>query len=218
MPTRWALFALCSALLGFAAPAPAQSDAKPVISLNPLTAEELAVYRAVLAGWMDKDTPTVNLADRTVPPGVTDPADDGDKGCGKGLDLEPSSPTLVRRFRPVDLTQLGLGEFRLIDPGQGAREMKKNDPENAIRKGESIEDAVRNGFAHGLFTLSEIQFDKKHEHAIVSYSFVCGGLWGSGATLILKKTAEGWQAGGTCDNWISLTAPPSSRVARAPAA
>jgi hypothetical protein len=47
--------------------------------------------------------------------------------------------------------------------------------------GKIDEEAVDNG----LFSLSEIRFDMEMKHAIVAYSFVCGGLCGNGETLLM---------------------------------
>lgn len=205
MQMRCAPFAICLALFVCGAATGAQGDPKLVVSLNPLSGEQLAVYRAVLADWMDKDTIAVNLADHTVPLGANGPSDD--ESCGKGLDLEPSSPTLVHQFRLADLAQLGSDKIRLVDPKRGEKDVKDNDPGTAMRQGRSVEDAVRNGFAHGLFTFREIRFDKSHTHAMVSYSFVCGGLCGNGATVILEKTEGGWRQVNRCSDWISHVAP-----------
>jgi hypothetical protein len=213
MLSRCAPIALCLALFAFACAADAQDGAKLAVSLNPLTAEELAVYNAVLAGWISKDTPVVNLADRTVPLGGADPAGGGAPGCGKGLDLELLSPTLVHEFHVGDVAKLGSAKIVLVNSKRGDQDVKENDPWKSIQKGRSVEDSVRNGFAHGLFTLSEIQFDKKHEHAIVSYSFVCGGLCGNGATVILEKSNGGWRVAKQCDGWISLVTPRHGCVA-----
>ena len=136
------------------------------------------------------------------------------KDCEMGLDLEPP-PTGVHRIRPEDADLIAPGIFHLIDPDSGSKEVKKNDPENSIRNGGSVDGAVENGFAHGLFTLGEVRFDKSHTHAIVSFSFVCGGLCGHGATLVMKKTAKGWERSNACENWISRTSPTQILVAPA---
>jgi hypothetical protein len=204
MPKNWALIGVCALLFAFAAEAHSQNESKPVVSLSPLTGEQLSVYRAILAGWISKDTPVVNLADRTIPYSDSGPA--GTMNCGKGFDLEPLSATLVHQFQVSDLTQLGSVNINLVGPKRGKKDVKNNDPWKSIQNGQSVEDSVRNGFAHGLFTLSEIQFDKKHEHAIVSYSFVCGGLCGNGGTVVMEKTADGWREMKQCDNWISSAA------------
>jgi hypothetical protein len=208
MRTNIAFSVLCLAFFVSTAAIRGQTDARPAVSPDPLTSEQLAVYRAVLVAWTDADAPPGNLANRTTPFSAAGSTSDAE--CGKGLDLEPLSPNLVHRILPGDVALLGAQKLKLIDPELGAEEVRKNDPERSIRSGSSIEDAVRNGFAHGLLTLGEIRFDKTHNHAIVAFSFVCGGLCGHGGTIILKKTESGWQKSGACDTWISQTTPATS--------
>jgi hypothetical protein len=200
------LSALLLALFLLGAVVKSQNGTRPVVSLTPLSSEQLAVYRAVLASWTGNEMLDVNLADRTVPLDETSPFHDEE--CGKGLELEPASPKLVHRIRAEDLSQLGSARIRLVETERGHKEVRENDPENTMRKGGSVDDAVKNGFAHGLFTLSEIRFDKMHKHAVVSYGFVCGGLCGNGATVILVKGKDGWTlTKDRCSQWISREAP-----------
>ena len=192
---------LVLAAVGFAA---GQDDQQPKLKVSdtPLTAEQLAVYRVVLGSWMAQEMPALNLAIQTVPLGDTGSA--ADESCSKGLDLEPASPTVVHRFRQKDLAQLGPSRtLTLVDPDQQKQDVRNNDPEKTVGDGRTIEDAVRNGFAHGLATLSEIRFDKGHKHAIVSYGFYCGSLCGNGGALVLEKIDGVWQRKSRCGEWIS---------------
>ncbi len=195
---RLAVVLLLAAGLAAAQEAP---EAKPIVSDKPLTAEQIAVYRVVLHGWMDNELSTVNLSIQTVPFPTNGAIDASD--CGKDLDLEPAAPAMVHLFRAADLAQLGSGNISLVDRERQRKEVAENDPGKTIGEGRSIEDAVRNGFAHGLVTLSEIRFDKGHKHAIVSYSFFCGSLCGNGGTVILEKNDGAWQRKSRCDEWIS---------------
>ncbi len=61
-----------------------------------------------------------------------------------------------------------------------------------------LDDSVKKAFETGLFTLSEIVFDKQHRRAVVAYSFVCGGLCGNGNTLVLKKIGQRWKISKRC--------------------
>jgi len=182
----------------------------PRVSDKPLTAEHLAVYRVVLHGWMDNEVRVVNLADKTVQ--IRTSGLMSAEGCDKGLDLEPVSPSLVHRFRAQDLPQLGSDKIVLVDPEQQTKEIAENDPERTIGKGRSIEDAVRNGFEHGLVTLGEIRFSKDHNFAIVAYGFRCGGLCGNGGTAVLEKKDGAWQRKRQCNDWISALTYPSQRA------
>jgi hypothetical protein len=194
------LAAILLAAVGLAA-AQEASETKPKISDKPLTAEQLAVYRTVLHGWMDNELSTVNLSVQTVPFPTRGASDASD--CGKDLDLEPVAAALVHRFRAEDLPQLGSDKIGFVDPDRQRKEISENDPEKTIGEGRSIEDAVRNGFAHGLVTLSEIRFDKDHTHAIVSYSFFCGSLCGNGGAVVLEKVDGAWRRKSRCHDWIS---------------
>ena len=168
---------------------------------QPLTAEQLAVYRAVLEDWMQGGWPTVNLAFVTQPLPFDGPS--SAQGCAKGIDLEPAAPALVHRFRASDLPQLSNGKVTLVDPGQQRAEVSRNDPGRAIDNGKPVKDSVDNGFAHGLFTLSEIRFSRDRTLAIVSYSFICGSLCGNGGAMVLQKTPAGWRIKTTCSQWVS---------------
>ena len=127
----------------------------------------------------------------------------GDGECAKGLDLEPAQSGVIHRFRVQDLPQLGSKNIVLVDPDRQRKEVADNDPERTIHDGKSIEDAVSNGFAHGLVTLSEIRFSKDHKLAIVSYGFFCGSLCGNGGTVVLEKTDAGWRRKTRCSDWVS---------------
>jgi len=176
-------------------------DSRPKVSDKPLTAEQLSVYRSVLGNWMQGELSTVNLSIQTVPLDSSGPP--GDDDCTKGLDLEPLPPALVHRFRVQDLPQLGSTKIVLVDPDKQRKEVADNDPERTIHNGKSIEDAVSNGFAHGLVTLSEIHFSKDHKLAVVSYGFYCGSLCGNGGTVVLEKTDAGWRRKTRCSDWVS---------------
>ena len=181
--------------------AQASDEKKPVVSDKPLTAEQLAIYRTVLKQYLSGEHGTLNLSIRTVPVETESPFAGHD--CSKTLDMEPIQPNIVHSFKPDDLTRLDISSLRLVDPDQQGREVKKNDPGKKIRQGVSVDDTVKNGFAHALFSLSEIWFDKKHERAVVSYSFWCGSLCGNGGTLVIAKKGDQWSVKTRCGGWIS---------------
>ena len=196
---------LAMAIRAAAAVSQEPKEARTRVSKRPLSAEQLAVYRAVLSDWI-----TGYAADQ--PPGPEVPLKGsgpfGDADCAKGLELE-DAPAVVHRFRQEDLAQLGGDRtYTLVDADKQKQEVENNDPEKTIRNGGTIGDAVHNGFAHGLATLSEIQFDKKHMSAIVSYGFFCGSLCGNGGTVVLEKKDGVWHRSGQCHDWISQLAPP----------
>jgi hypothetical protein len=192
-------------LLSLAAPAQ-NAQVTPVVSDQPLSADQLAVYREILGGWMDnaKGTHAVHLAIFTAPFQL----EEMDADCGKALQMTEGSIGEVHRFRSEDLLALRSGKMQadtiqLVDPEAQSKEVEDNDPDKSIHKGSPIGAAVENGFAHGLVTLGEIHFDKEHLHAIVWYGFTCGRLCGNGATVILEKKNGRWGLRQHCSNWIS---------------
>jgi hypothetical protein len=208
VPSAVRLAVLVLAASGLAA-GQAVQDAKSNVSEKAFTAEQLAVYRATLSNFVEDGPSVVNLAIRTEPLQSSGPSGDGE--CAKGLELEPAVSAVIHRFRAQDIPQLGLGNIRLVDPDLQRKEVAENDPEQTTRDGRSIEDAVSNGFEHGLVTLSEIQFDKEHKLAIVSYGFFCGSLCGNGGTVVLEKREGAWHRKTRCHDWISwLTLPGQS--------
>jgi hypothetical protein len=100
----------------------------------------------------------------------------------------------------------------LVDPDRQERKIEESDPQKlmkrAIDDGEKVtdkqlKDSLKDAFVSGLFTLTEIMFDKQHRSAVVAYSFVCGGLCGHGNTLIMKKVGQEWRVSKRCGGWIS---------------
>ncbi len=174
---------------------------KPKLSKAPLSEERVAVYHDFVAAWMGRDSHQLNLSQQTMPL-EKDWAGDPE-GCRAGLDLEPMAADEVHEFRAAEARSIGGATTRLVDPDAQQDEVRENDPWSGIKKGDTVEGAVRNGFNHGLFKLSEIQFDKGHEHAILKYSFICGRLCGDGGTVVLSKTKAGWKQTGTCGSWVS---------------
>ena len=198
-------FSTCVSLLALAAVGSATAqqavDVKPKVSDNWFTSDQLAVYRVVLASWYQGDKKAINLAIQTDPVNLGD--DSFDKTCLKGLALEKTAEGEVHRFRVEDLAQLGNANFRLVDPESQAKEVRENDPGIAIREGKPVDDAVENGFAHGLLTLGEIQFDRSHTHALISFRFWCGMLCGHGTTMLLEKKGGVWTRKKQCGGWVS---------------
>lgn len=201
---------LCAVVVAFSFLAMAEDkQPKPKLSKDPLTTEQIAVYRAVLTNYMQGGKGTLNLANKTEPLEMSGPF--SNKDCAKSLELEPepkSGPVVHAFDSAVDL---GV-KIVLVDPEAQVKTVKENDPENAIHDSvksgkplseDKLGDAVKKAFDTALFTFSEIVFDKEHKHAIVSYSFYCGGLCGHGATVVLEKNDKAWNVKTYCSNWIS---------------
>lgn len=182
------LFTLCLA-------APAQSAPKSTVSPDQIPVESLSVYRTFLNGYHNGTNSVLNVAQTT----NAFAADDGDlAGCMKAFARANSSTNTIHRFRDGDLP---VNEVRFVDPATHQR----RDPGNAIRRGDSVEDALRDGFAAALFTFSEVVFDSSRAHAAFNYSFVCGDLCGHGGTVVFDKQKNGqWkESKKSCGSWIS---------------
>jgi hypothetical protein len=184
----------------------AQENApKPRVSDAPLTSEQVAVYRAVLAVFLKGSDRVLNLAN------ITEPFDGTDAACVRGLDAGAAkeSASIIHKIAPSFMADT---KIVLVDPDRQQVTIKENDPQNLMRKAidghqkitdEQLDQSIKSAFDTGLFTLSEIAFDREHLHAAVSYSFVCGGLCGNGDTLVLKKVGHSWKVAKRCGGWVS---------------
>ncbi len=182
-----------------------QDAPEPKISDEPLTTQQIAVYRAVLRDYLRGSDGALNLADKT------EPLDPSDKACFKGIEMEGSKKTvpLIHRLEPSLVVDT---KIVLVDSERQQATVKENDPQNLIKKAiddhekvtdEQLDQSVKQAFQSGLFTLSEIAFDQEHRRAVVAYSFVCGMLCGHGNTLVLKKIGQNWRVTKRCGGWIS---------------
>ena len=177
---------------------------KPVKSSPPLTADELAIYKAVLQQYQGaKDTGPLNISNRTYPfepgshPGGPSPE------CMQGIEFENLS-TVSRSFHELTSEVLVGKNMRLADPDKQGRIVRGNDPDRTMPAGKSVSEAVQDAFSTGLFSLSEIVFDKERAHAAVSYRFWCGFLCGNGATVVFEKVGNTWKKlDRQCGGWIS---------------
>lgn len=204
------IWAMVTGGLAVSLAATAQDEApKPKVSKEPLTAEQVAVYRAVLQGYTNGTDSPLNVANKTEPLDQSGPF--FDKSCVKGLELE-STDNSVPVVHQLDLSVAPNKKFVLVDPDRQEEKIKENDPQKLMKRAidggehvneKQIGDSVKQAFATGLFTLTEIRFDKQHRNAAVAYSFACGGLCGHGNTLILKKVGQGWKVSKRCGEWIS---------------
>ena len=175
---------------------------KPKVSKDAMTDEQLAIYRAVLNDYMKDSRGGLNLAKKTYPL-------EFDTGCVQGFRPEQTdnSVPVVHAFATAPAPNVVL-----VDPEQQESKVKENDPQHRIKKAideresvtdEQLDESLKLAFSTGLFSVSEIIFDKSHRRAMVSYSFVCGGLCGHGNALVLEKARNGWKVRKTCSSWIS---------------
>jgi hypothetical protein len=126
--------------------------------------------------------------------------------CLKDIDVE-SLVTASHSFHRLGRNFLSGSNIRLVDANLQMRTVHDNDPRNWIGKGDSVESVVNNAFDTGLFSLSQIAFDKQHRRALVMYSFVCGSLCGSGGAWVFENINGEWKRiEHICGGWVSYSA------------
>jgi hypothetical protein len=135
----------------------------------PLSVDEVAIYRAVLQQYVsDKSGGTVNVSVRTFPLDSESPASGLSRGgCLEDIQVDDLS-TRSHSYHELTPDVLPSKNMTLVDPKRQARIVRNNDPDTTIRQGEPVHSAVEKAFSTGLFSLSEIAFDKSHHYAIVS--------------------------------------------------
>jgi len=131
-----------------------------------------------------------------------------DEGCAEGIKPEQTENAVLHSFAAA-LTP----NVILVDAEQQETKIKQNDPQNLVKKAvderqtvtdKHLNESVELAFSTGLFSFSEIIFDKGHRHAIVAYRFVCGSLCGHGNDLVLIRTGNKWKVKGSCGvSWVS---------------
>jgi len=177
---------------------------KPAKATTPLSADEVAIYNAVLRQYSDDKGTALNVSRTTYPLDPSSPLG-GLQGpeCLKGIQLE-NLPTASHSFHELPPDILPSKQMKLVDPKKQTRIVHSNDPSNTIRKGAPVQGAVENAFSTALFSMSEIAFDKERRFAVVSYMFWCGSLCGQGSTLVFEKVKGHWRnANRSCGSWIS---------------
>jgi len=168
-------------------------QAQPVFSKSPLTSDEITIYREFLLSYTNGSKTTLNVSDVTDP---FSPSDSDLRGCLKSL-----GPIISKHREHRFSTEFsGLSDIRLVD----VHAHKFADPGQAIRRGNSVDEAVEAGIRAGVLSLSEIQFDAKHHLAAFSYSFYCGALCGNGGIVIFELHDGHWEGANIrCDSWMS---------------
>lgn len=165
------------------------------------TTDEIAVYHAVLKQWLAGDRDPLNVSIETYPLDVLSET----PACECLTGIDPQSLLLASHsVHTLTSDVWSRKNVRLVDPDSQRTLVVQNDVGNSIASSRSIETVVNEKFRNGLFSVSEIAFNVEHSHAIVSYSFVCGSLCGSGRTLVLEKVGEQWKpAKLECGGWAS---------------
>jgi len=175
------------------------------VSDAPLTSKQLAIYRVVLVNYLKGSGRVLNLAN------ITEPFDEPDTACVPGLDSRVAKRSASTVHRIASSFVAGT-KITLVDSSRQQATIKESDPQNLMRKAlddhqkitdEQLDQSVKSAFDTGLFTLSEIAFDREHRRAVLSYSFVCGRLCGNGNTLVLRKVGHNWKVLKRRGGWVS---------------
>jgi len=173
---------------------------KTTINVSHLSTDEIAVYEVVLHHW-NSDGHTLNVANRTFPLDAV--SSDSSCECLRNVDVQNlASASHSSHFLTPDV--FPERNIRLVDEDKQRTAIQTNGPHNGMAAGKSVEKAVDDAFVRGLFSMSEIAFDRDHREALVSYGFACGSLCGSGGTWLLEKVNGIWKkAERVCGGWVS---------------
>ncbi len=170
-------------------------DSKPIVGKSPLSAEQVAVYKAFFDCRMKEFQGSLNVANVTIPLDISD--SEAKSGCLESVKLE-NLAELRRTVHSIDVETIKGRRITLVDPAQHII----INPGDLSRKGMSSEAALKKGVESGLLTISEVAFDTPHHHAAMKYSFVCGGLCGNGGTVVFEKNGDKWKIGPSCAIWV----------------
>jgi hypothetical protein len=181
---------------------PASARDKPVKAASTLSADEVAIYKALLQQYSEGKDIALNVSQTTYPLDPSSPTSSLDPNCLQGIRIDLEAGAHTFHEMPPDI--LPGKSMKLVDPRKQTKIVRSNDPGKTIRDGKPVKDAVENAFSTALFSMSEIIFDKEHRFAVVSYSFYCGGLCGHGAALVFEKIKGEWRkTNRNCGSWIS---------------
>jgi len=195
----WSLAALVSAVLlwggshAIASP-PAYADRAPGPAETPSV--EIEVYEAVLRSWFGRSHSGVLVDERLG--SAPQPSDEEVSDCLKGVDFRSGASPALESLRDAKFKRKGV---RLVD---GAKWHADDEQLNtAVTHGEFHDADLERAFEHALSRFSQIQFDKDGRLALLTFSYVCGDLCGSGSTLLMKKSANRWTVMKRCRQWVS---------------
>jgi hypothetical protein len=135
--------------------APQDNPPKAKVSRDPLTNEEVALYRAVLDNYANGSAATLNVADKTETLNLSE-----NKECLKGIGLELGNKSLSVILRIDERVTNGKKSFALVDTELQQRKIAENDPQKlmkrAIDDGEKVtekqlDDSLTKAFGGGAF-------------------------------------------------------------------
>ena len=180
-------------ILGFALAAGSGVTQSRDSGANPrTTVDEPEIYQSVLSAWLD-GSHAKQMVDRRLgpPPSPSDNAE-----CVKGLHFSDNSGGSLKT---LDASTFHLPNVELVD----GETWRADDPQRSMAQGKSVDAAVKQAFAHSLFSFSQIAFSEDGKDALVSFGMTCGMLCGHGSTLRMHKSDGHWTRAGDCGGWIS---------------
>jgi len=162
---------------------PAFSQSKPKLDKTSLSEDQKEIYELFIKSQTKGDASRMILASTTSALFLSGSI----SGCLNDLHLKnlEEAQQFVHVIGPEIADQ---PKVTLVD----ARHYKVADPGRAIKKGQNVGQAVAEGFAAGIWFVSEIAFDSSQQYAVMKHTFYCGRLCGYGATTVYEKTADGW--------------------------
>ena len=173
----------------------------PPHDVGNLTEDEIAIYKEVLQQWIKAEETSLNVSLQTYPLDPFSEAESMSCGCLKNFDAEVLA-VISHSFHKLPRRILPRRNMRLVDMDENSRS-GASDTRSSTGTGSAPNIAIAD-IASGVFYLSEIAFDRAHRHALVSYSFWCGMLCGSGMTIVFEKIGAEWRrAKVECGGWIS---------------
>lgn len=147
---------------------------------------KLEVYRAFVSAYSEGYR--INLANVTT---RFDAETQGVISCAPTV----LATTLVSRlFRTTTLNQSDFpnSSIHIVDPEDQAAQVRIHDPGMNISSESDIDRAVADAFEAGLLQVSEVGFDVTGQHAILTFSFTCGGLCGHSGTALFDRVGDRW--------------------------
>ena len=176
-------FALLAVMVWGLLISPIFAGSKPKLAKTPLSEDQKQIYALFIKSKTEGDAGQMTLASTTSALFLSKSMSD----CLKDLRLAnlEELQQVVHVIGPEIAPQ---SSVKLVN----TRHYKVADPGRAIRKGQSVGQAVAQGFAAGIWFVSEIAFDSSHQHAVMKHTFYCGRLCGYGATTVYEKATDGW--------------------------
>lgn len=170
------------------------AENKPGINRSPMTSDRMAVYRA----FFDSYSKPLKLAKRTVP---FDLSTEQGAECLRDIQFsKPDSSTTVHEF---DIAALP-STITLVDSEEQEKIIRNVNSKQTWRNGKLVNESLEKAKTVGFLILSEVAFDEKHQYAVLTFSFECWGLCGSGGTIVFQKRNGAWlPSKRSCPHWAS---------------